>query len=446
MKTFLTLFCSLIFLLLSYAPAGNSISAENKIEPPVTELPQRPEEANEHVKNRELLVKNDSRISYCEILENQSATYTGYHDNQMLPLASLSKVLTSAWAMALWGPDFRFQSEFYLNPVEGEPGVYDAYLKTNYDPVVNIEKILFYLSELNQAGVKQLRNLVIDESTRVYLSVTAGPHLELEQVPVSTKDSIENLKLILNSNNWAEKTKQAKDHLEIWAKEKKKSLKIPTQFSVDKVSYLPAEQIKKSSYKFKKIISSSPLLTYLKNLNTYSNNYISDALFNQLGGSEKFQNFQKQELKLKKDELQVFTGSGLPLTTNGLRRDNLGTCFSMIKVLSFFKSMADKNQLNLGYLLLNPSSDTDGTLDYSVDYKNAVVVKTGRLYEVPAMNLAGFVSTQKGIMSFVFLGHDFSDDEAKEIEALRQAMVFDIFSNFKTDSTFLTSIDFDIFL
>lgn len=410
----------------------------------VQPLPERPSQQNE-VFNRELLYKNDPRVSYCEILDNQKNSYSGMRDLSLQPLASLSKVITTAWALEKLGADFRFQSEIYLQPIN-EVGLYDVYLRTNLDPVINIEKLLYFISQMNARGVRQIRNLIIDENTRIFLGVLSNPHIELENTPISPAESIENLQLIFNSKNWAEKTKVAKANLLAWAAKTGRSVSLPEQFAVTNVLYRKAKEVKLQDYSDKVVVLSAPLFKYIKNINVNSNNYLADALFSYLGGVGSFKEFQKNQLALAENDLQVFTGSGLSDSSKGFRRDNLGTCFSVIKVLGFFKNKASQAQLNLGALLLNPSLDEDGTFDADSSYQNAVVLKTGRLFEVAALNLAGFVSTPQGVLSFVFLGHDFTEEEAADIENYRLRMLQNIYSQFSVRSDFSTVEYAPIFL
>lgn len=429
----------LLFLFIIYGCAPADSSRQSGVE--VKSLPERPLSAGESLLRRELQNTADPRISYCEILGNDNSTYSGIRDTTLQPLASLSKVITSSWALEQLGSDYRFRSEVFMKPVNLQTGLFDVYLRTNYDPIVNIEKLLYFISELKKSGVKQIRNLMIDETTRVFLGVLSNPHIELAQVPVSTNDTIENLSLIFNSTNWAEKTRVARQNILSWAEKNGKIISIPEDFSVGSIAFKMANQIDTNQFPLKKEILSAPLFRYLKNLNVYSNNYLADALFSRLGGRAAFLSFQNHSLQVTEKEMIIYTGSGLANSADGTRRDNVATCFSMIKVLAFFKNKSSQAQLNLGSLLLNPSLDTDGTFDVPGSYGNALVLKTGRLYDVPALNVAGFVSTEKGVMSFVFLGHDFSATEADEIEASRSGMLADIYSKFKAQASF-TTIDY----
>ncbi len=411
-----------------------------------SDLIQRPSKDAAAIIARDLNFQNDERISYCEGLSSNTKFYSGYRDQKLYPLASLSKLITTAWALKKLGPEFSIESTWYFKAVNEQAGIFDAYLKTNYDPVFNIEKILYSLSLMKSAGVFQIRNLIIDETTRIYLSATTQPHIELDQVPISTSESAQNLQLILNSKNWSSQTQAAKQRLLEWSEKNNKNVNMPDQFTVEAVEFKSSDKIDITSYTKKINLKSSSLIKYLKNLNVYSNNYISDVLFWYLGGLNDFRKFQVNELQLSDKELQLFTGSGLADTATGIRKDNLGTCAAMLKILNYIDLMAQKNGLNLGHFLYNPAQDLDGTFESHLIFTNQVVIKTGRLFENPALNVAGIASTTKGSLYFAFLGHNFSSDEVLEIEMARDKMLKSALNFYPTKNSYLTLDDYQIFL
>lgn len=438
--SFLTL--PLLTLLLGCDPNGSGRIAEaGRIQ-----LIERPSADEAAIISRELDYQNDDRISYCEVLASDSSSYSGYRDLKLYPLASLSKVVTTAWVLKKLGPDFQFRSTWFIKPVPHKPGQFDAFLKTNYDPVFNLEKVLYSLSLLSAQGVQSIRNLVIDESTRVYLSALSQPHIELENVPINSSETLQNLKLILNSSNWSTQTRAAKQRLQAWAVSNKKKLNVPTVFSVDKVEIRSASTLNQNEYTQQIHIESSTVLKYLKNLNVFSNNYISDALFAYLGGTSEFRKFQNSELGLSEKDLILHTGSGLADNSSGVRKDNVGTCAAMLKVLNYIDQKAARTGLNLGHVLYNPAQDREGTFESSLDFTNQVVIKTGRLFEKPTLNLAGITATTKGSLYFVFLGHNFTANEAAEIELARDKMLTSGLEYYPTKDTFLTMSEFQIFL
>ena len=279
----------------------------------------------------------------------------------------------------------------------------------------------------------------------MYLSVLNNPHIELDTIPVSLDQSVDNLKLIFNSANWGGQTQQARQNVTDYFEQQGKSIDLPSSFSVSNVildsngqaqsAFANATQLK---------IQSTSLFRYLKEINLNSNNYMSDALFALLGGEAGFRKFQSEKLGLGLDSLIMKTGSGLPVEIGGERVDNKATCFSVLKVMHFIKLIADQAQLDLGYILLTAGLDR-GTYETDLVINKSVVLKTGRLYEVPALNLAGIVSTQKGLMVFGFLGHDFNNDDEKLMIEKRDNLLQDLLNFYKEKPMFKTLSQNEIF-
>ena len=426
------------FFFLLGCSEGSGTAAKPAVAQPLAERPS----AAEIISSRPLLLQEDSRISYCEVLSADKKSYSGFRDQALYPLASLSKVITTAWVLKKLGPDFKFESTWYLKSVSATEGIFDAYLKTNYDPVFNIDKALYSLSLLRQQGVLKIRNLVIDETTHVYLSSLAQPHLELETVPISSNETLQNLELILNSKNWGPQTIAATEKLKAWSTAQNKYFQLPAAFSVEQIIFKNSQDIDVSLYSKKISLQSSAVLKYLKNLNVFSNNYIADALFAYLGGRSEFEKFQSSELQLTPQQLKFNTGSGLAGFVSGQRQDNLGSCFSMLKVFSYLDLQAKSTGLNLGHFLYNPAQDHEGTFESKLVLSNQVVLKTGRLFENPAFNLAGIIATRNGPLFFAFLGHDFLDTEADEIQKARDLILASALNYYPTVNEFLTLDDF----
>lgn len=392
---------------------------------------------------RTLLYKNDPTVSYCESSLDGTQNYSGYRDTKLYPSASVSKVFLTAFALSKLGTDYKFIHEWRVR--KNANGTYDAYLNSNFDPVFNIEKVLYTMSHLKRYGVTQIRNLYIAKSTRVYLSVLNNPHIELDSVPVSLNQSIDNLKLIFNSNNWGSQTELARknvvEHFELQGK----TIDLPSSYSVQNVVVDNNGQAATSFANAAAInIQSTSLFRYLKEINLNSNNYMSDALFALLGAEAGFRQFQKDKLGLGLESLIMKTGSGLPVEINGDRVDNKATCFSILKVMHFVKLIADQANLDLGYILLTAGLDR-GTYETDLVVNKSVVLKTGRLYDVPTLNLAGIVSTQKGLMVFGFLGHDFSNEDEKDMIDKRDHLLQDLLNFYKEKPMFKTLSQNDIF-
>ncbi len=404
-------------LILSTACSNSNLSSNSEAKSPHAVTTIDSTVVRSQTNTRNLLYKNDPTISYCESTGGDINTYSGYRDLKPYALASVSKIFLSAWALNKLGPDYRFQMSWKLKKISND-GTFDAILETNYDPIVNIEKILMALAELKKNGVIKIRNLIIDETTRIYLSVLSNPHLELTDVPVTTNQTIENLNIILNSKNWSSQTQTALANL-------KNPETVPTQFSVEQISYLPRQQINTEGYNQTVQISSAILLKYLKNLNTFSNNYVTDSLFAFLGGAAEFENFQRNDLKIPKAELQIYTGSGLSTEVLGRRQDNLGSCLSVLKTLKYLDGLAVNNNLNLGHVLLTAGVDS-GTYESNMTFNNNIVLKTGRLFDVPTLNVAGVSSSTEGHTYFAFMAHDFDNTDEANVKIKRDQLISDL--------------------
>lgn len=405
------------------SPSADSPTTESAV---IDNTILRPQGQN--ILARDLKYKNDPTISYCEITENLSQSYSGYRDLKPYALASVSKVFLSAWALKTLGADYRFKMNWKLKKISNN-GTYDAYLQTNYDPIINIEKMLFAMSELNKSGIRRIRNLVIDETTRVYLSVLSNPHLELAEVPVTTAQTIDNLQTILNSKNWAGQTEIAKSNLV--------NINTPNQFSVESVTYSPKNQIQTSYYDQSLQIESAPLFKYLKNMNVYSNNYVTDAVFDFLGGTPQFLLFQKNELKISTNELKIYTGSGLSSQVDNLRKDNLGNCLSILKTIRYLDLLTQTYNLNLGHVLLSAGQD-QGTYEATLNFNKNIVLKTGRLFDVPTLNVAGVNSTLLGSTYFAMMAHDFDNADEAAVKNKRDDLIDDLMQSKPQQASFLT--------
>ena len=437
-----TLLISVAFIVLAGCkPASDSSSLPEMVYTPKKEDLIKAQPAQPPA--RTLLYKNDNTVSYCESSLDGTQNYSGYRDNRLYPSASVSKVFLSAFALSRLGTDYKFVHEWKMR--KNANGTFDAYLNSNFDPVFNIEKALYAMAQLKRYGITNIRNLYISNKTRVYLSVLNNPHIELDSVPVSMDQSIDNLKLIFNSKNWGGQTQQARENVTDYFAIQGKAIDLPSSFSVQNVILDSNGQAAASFANATALnIQSSSLFRYLKEINLNSNNYMSDALFALLGGETAFRQFQKEKMGLGLDSLIMKTGSGLPVNINGERVDNKATCFSILKVMHFIKLIADQAQLDLGYILLTAGLDK-GTYETDLVINKSVVLKTGRLYDVPTLNLAGTVSTQKGLMVFAFLGHDFSNEDEASMLDKRDNLLKDLLNFYKEKPLFKTLPQNDIF-
>lgn len=363
--------------------------------------------------------KLSSKPAYCEMKDDVNGNVKGYNNDILMPIASVSKVFTSFWAIKKLGPDFRFITKVYITPTTTNH--YNVHLEGSKDPYFSYEKIYLLLSELNKKGVKNIDQLTFDENLRVNLLVRSKPDLSLYSSVSSlqTKYSLENVLQKHKVNNGV------KLFGVNWS--------AASQIVLPKLNYdiRTIELLKKSSFEVSEstktfVMKSDILKHYLKDLNIYSNNYSAGVLWEVLGGKDKFDKFMQQELGYNKDEYIFHTGSGLPITNeNGTREDNLATCNTVINVLNDFDSYL--NSLNLGLKdILQISGYDNGTLrayNWNETLSKAVSAKTGTVNV--GIGLAGYVSTQDGNYYFgtFFRIHQGSTAERTEAKKIRDNTV-----------------------
>ncbi len=385
--------------------------------------------------NRKIPNLNDSSITYCESVNGEAGRYNGVRDTKKYPLASVSKVVLTAWALDKLGPDYKFENLWYYKKVSD--GVYDVYFKANYDPVLNIEKMLYAMSLLRAQGIQKIRQLTVDETTRVYLDVFKDSHVELNEVPVSMERSIENLRIIFNSENWGLQTATAKANLAQFAQQKGRVITIPSSFSVSQVVYTESKKINVNNYSYVLKMKSSLLLKYLKDTNVNSNNYVSDMLFKVLGGQVEFKKFQQNRLGLTSNDLSFYTGSGLPVITMGIRADNLGTCVAVLKTLKFIKVLSQQLNFDMGHALLTAGTDNGTyTPTMPISFNRSMVMKTGRLYDVPTLNVAGTTSLSNGTLYFAYFTHDFDNGDESLYQNKRDEILNSILNYYPIMSSY----------
>ena len=188
--------------------------------------------------------------------------------------------------------------------------------------------------------------------------------------------------------------------------------------SVGKVEFAPqyTSQIDKFGRGY---INLSPLITsYLKFLNITSNNFISDEIFNQLGGTKAFDqwisefintNFDSPSYRSLGDDfsqiIRFYTGSGLPTQIDGKRVDNFATCELVVDLTRALNQLLEDNYREIWEVMAVPGVDrgTFASRLNSPRMRRTFVAKTGTLFHTSA--LAGMISNSS----------DFTEDASEQV-------------------------------
>ena len=100
--------------------------------------------------------------SYCYSDPKDFKIVQGLNIDKKYPIASVSKLVTSYWALATKGPQFKFSSLVHVTPVEN--GEFDVHFQGSRDPYFGQIKLHYIISKLNEKGVTKIRNLTFDDN------------------------------------------------------------------------------------------------------------------------------------------------------------------------------------------------------------------------------------------------------------------------------------------
>ncbi len=325
-----------------------------------------------------------SEQSYCYV--DEKGSLQGKNINLQIRLASVTKLLTSLWAIEKKGINFRYDTKLFI---QGK----NLHLQGSFDPFMSNEKMLFLISQLNTLGYNHFDKITYDKNIQIYPKAQSPT----EQYPLITRDSNgKNINMYFNTASWDSKFKAEYDRLASLAR-KERFLK-EVEFSVDTVEYSGVNPLGPDALVL--TLTSPKLYQYLKETNVASNNYTAHTIFRDLGGVAGFERFLADRFSLTTDQIKLYNGSGLPTTENGKRYDNYATCKIITDLIAELKASAERQQKEISDVVAVPGNDL-GTFSNrlnSADYKNTFVAKTGTLMHTST--LAGALSTQKGFSFF----------------------------------------------
>lgn len=328
-----------------------------------------------------------SEQSYC--YSDELGVTQGKNIDLQVRLASVSKLLTSLWAMEVLGPDFRFDTKLFIKGTQ-------MHIQGSMDPFMSNEKMLYLVSELNRLGFNHFDKITYDKTVQINPSA----QVHTDEYPLITRDSNgKNIKLYFNTASWSKIFKAEYDRLAGLAKAGRFQEEV--SFSANEIQFAEKNPFSEEDSEVRVLTLTSPeLYKYLKEINVKSNNYASQTLFLKLGGESKLEKFLADRFSLTNEQIKLYNGSGLPSIINGARKDNYATCAIMLNMVSELRESAERQGRELEDIMAVPGND-QGTFRNrlnSSDYRNTFVAKTGTLMHTST--LAGALSTQKGFSFF----------------------------------------------
>jgi D-alanyl-D-alanine carboxypeptidase/D-alanyl-D-alanine-endopeptidase (penicillin-binding protein 4) len=336
----------------------------------------------------------------------------GSNTHMKVRLASVSKLITTYWAMEKLGPEYQYESQFYIKGKH-------LHIIGDKDPIFSKRKLFFLLSQLNNLGITELDKITFDENLRVY---TNAEGYIGDVLKVSSSRTARNLKDFFHTPAWNKLKGAYSSFIKSTPSEIIQALEIresieDLNLSVKEVSFSKTNPFKDDVDAKKSIHLSPEVVKYLKAMNIKSNNYIADEVFDKLGGEQEFDKFigekvqnwfpnldvDRTKFKEGSKSIKIYSGSGLPTYKSGERRDNYATCGVVVRIIEDLNDIMVDYQKSLQQIVAVSGSDIDSSgatkstirkRFLSPKVKNVILAKTGTLFHTSA--LAGKVSTKQG--------------------------------------------------
>jgi D-alanyl-D-alanine carboxypeptidase len=322
--------------------------------------------------------------------EGSRSKIQGEHINELFEIASVSKIVTSYWAVQQLGPHFRFGTRIFVTPVGRD--VFDVHIQGAQDPFWGRQLTHFLFSELNRNGVREIRKLSFDENLSFRWLVISDNVEPESPTPQEIASSI--ARHIRALANEYPRTRQEAAAV---------GMTLPKSLSLNAqaVEFMPAAAFRPSSDAKSFVVKSAPLYRYLKEMNTVSNNHVADKIFETLGGVQSFRGFVQTNLNMSDRDLVFINGSGNSIVVNGsgAKDYNRATCEAILRVQRQMQAvLQSKYGMSLKDVMAVSGAD-GGTLSPRFDsIRNSMVAKTGTVD--PAVTLSGVLSTVQGEVYF----------------------------------------------
>ncbi|WP_413558810.1 D-alanyl-D-alanine carboxypeptidase [Bdellovibrio sp. HCB209] len=352
--------------------------------------------------------------SACTMKANADKIEGNDSKNEKFPLASISKLVTSLWAIETLGANYRFTTRLHLT--KKSANTYDLHIEGGQDPMFGRNVGYFILAQLamKQLGITKIENLTFDENLLMEWNVEEPVAIagdtkfypdQAAQVAHVQHELEQGFITPVSERSYAYLRKLAKT-VGIDLSEKKPNI----QFG--NVQFLAKQDFQKTKETGTFVYKSAPLYMIVKAMNNKSNNYVADHLYWNLGDTPAFNQYLAHALKMDNRDLEFNLGSGNNADYISKKKYdyNEGTCTAMIKVLIRLNEVLQTQGLKLTDVMAVAGQDSDSTVGrYDGVMNGSMIGKTGTVDK--AKTLAGSISTGNGTIYFVILMHKDSSGE-----------------------------------
>lgn len=314
-------------------------------------------------------------------------------------IASVSKVLTTHWAMHILGPDYRFKTKLSITP-------------TNQNKTCNVhfsgDMDIFMGKEMLSTVFQQLKPLLANQKCQKIAQLSYD---EKFVVPFYSKSNL----FIMQHRDEAG-FKGSDPDLLYGVKTTKKALTYFTSHFTS-VPVLGVEHV--LSTDFENYSKTTPLKTYsfqsrplymmVREYNAYSSNVPPNILFEKLGGAAAYKIFIQNRLGLTTDSVEMYNGSGYPITTAENKSYNEVSCAAIVRIIQDMDQLLKSHHGSKSFQLADVMAvggngevySTFKNLYASDRFHNTLTAKTGSADR--AITFGGMLNTSEGPLYFAVL-------------------------------------------
>lgn len=315
-------------------------------------------------------------------------------------IASVSKVLTTHWAIAKLGPEYRFKTKLSITPTNQDKSC-SVHISGDMDIFMGKEMLTSVFDDLKPLLAKQncgkIAQLSFDEKFLVPFynprKLFIMQHRDESDFRGSDPTLFYGMKTTLKAFSYFVRTFSKIPVFEIK----------PVLSTVFK-NY--AQEVPLKTYSFQ----SRPLYMMAREFNAYSSNVPPSILFEKLGGANAYRAFIQSRLNLDTDTIEMFNGSGYPvILDNGDKVYNEVSCAGIVRVVQDLDHMLKHYQGSKSFQMADIMAvggkgeffSTFKSLYASSTFDNTLVAKTGSADK--SITFAGMLSTAAGPLYFAVL-------------------------------------------
>lgn len=314
------------------------------------------------------------------------------------PLASLSKIATTLWAIEKLGIDYRHKTNIHITEIA--QGSYDVHIEGSRDPFFGQRMGYFLISELNKMQIKKIERLTFDENFLLKWAVESPTVAGGTTANFATiEEQVRHIKRSLEDDFASPISMGTYKRLRNMTPVK---MTPDPSLDVRHIDFVSRNAFQKSANTRTFALRSAPLITVLKKMNNQSNNYIADHLFWNMGGTEAFTQFVQSKLSFTNNDLVFYNGSGNNDGSSQSPIYNMGSCESMIKTIYALDRELVQRGKTLEDVIAVAGVDQDSTVK-NFPLEGALTAKTGTVNK--AKTLAGTIATTEGELIFAILLH-----------------------------------------